>query len=78
MTKLGSYELIGKMTNHNSGYSVWGFGKKHGAEFFIKEFLSPKYPANDTASTPQQLEKRRKRCEQFAFSKTNLYRVVNQ
>ena len=48
MEKLGSYNLIGSLTNQNAGYSVWGFAKKDGKDYFIKEFVDQKYPANDT------------------------------
>ena len=69
MEKLGSYELTGHLTSQNSGYSVWGFGKKNGRDFFIKQFLSPKYPDNDTVSRAASIEKRKKKCERFEQKK---------
>ena len=78
MEKLGSYLLTGHLTSQNSGYSVWGFGKKNGRDFFIKQFLSPKYPDNDTVSSPASIEKRRKRCERFEQKKSAIYRMINE
>lgn len=77
MEKLGSYELTGHLTSQNSGYSVWGFGKKNGRDFFIKQFLSPKYPDNDTVSSAASIEKRKKKCERFEQKKAAIYRMIN-
>lgn len=77
MEKLGTYELTGHLTSQNSGYSVWGFGKKNGRDFFIKQFLSPKYPANDTVSSAASIEKRKKKCNRFEQKKASLYKTIN-
>lgn len=77
MEKLGSYELTGHLTSQNSGYSVWGFGKKNGRDFFIKQFLSPKYPDNDTVSSAASIEKRKKKCERFEQKKAAIYKMIN-
>lgn len=77
MEKLGSYELTGHLTSQNSGYSIWGFGRKYGQEFFIKQFLSPKYPYNDTVSSAASIEKRKKKCQLFEAKKTALYAAIN-
>lgn len=77
MEKLGSYLLTGHLTSQNSGYSVWGFGKKNGRDFFIKQFLSPKYPDNDTVSSAASIEKRKKKCEKFQQKKAAMYKMIN-
>lgn len=78
MEKLGSYELAGSMTNKNAGYSVWGFGTRNGTEYFIKQFVEQKYPAHDTVSSPERLEKKRKQCERFEQRKQAIYQVLNE
>lgn len=78
MEKLGSYELTGHLTSQNSGYSVWGFGRKNGRDFFVKQFLSPKYPDNYTVSSAASIEKRKKKCERFEQKKTAIYRKINE
>ena len=41
MEMLGTYELTGHLTSENSGFSLWGFGRKEGKDYCIKQFLSP-------------------------------------
>lgn len=78
MEKLGKYELAGSLTNQNAGYSVWGFGKKNGKDYFIKQFVEQKYPANDTVSSPERLAKKIKACERFEQRKKALYQMLNE
>lgn len=75
---LGDYRLTTQLTSQNSGFSVWGYGIKQGKEYFIKQFLSPKYPENDNISSPQRLQKRLKLCEDFEYSKRRLYQTLNR
>lgn len=75
---LGSYQLTSELTSQNSGFSVWGYGKKNGREYFIKQFLSPKYPENDTVSSPERLQKRIALCEEFEYQKRRLYQTLNR
>lgn len=78
MERLGNYELCGQMSNRDSGYSLWCFGRRDSQEYFIKEFLSPKYPYNDTVSSPERLQKKIRRCEEFEAEKKRLYMVLNR
>lgn len=78
MERLGTYEMIGQMTSQNSGFSMWGFAQKNGEEYFVKQFLSPKYPINDTVSSQASLDKKIKNCQKFEQEKQELYRRVNQ
>lgn len=78
MERLGKYELAGSLTNQNAGYSVWGFGKKNGKDYFIKQFVEQKYPANDTVSSLERLAKKIKACERFEQRKKALYQMLNE
>lgn len=78
MDMLGRYELTGHLSSQNGGYSVWGFGKYNGRDYFIKQFLSPKYPANDNISSPERLEKKRKECRRFEEQKAAIYHYLNE
>lgn len=78
MEMLGDYRLTSQLTSQNSGFSVWGYGTKNGKVYFIKQFLSPKYPENDTISSPERLKKRLKLCEDFEYSKRRLYQTLNR
>jgi serine/threonine protein kinase len=78
MEKLGKYELAAALTNQNAGYSVWGFGRWNGKDYFIKQFVEQKYPANDTVSTPERLAKKIKACERFEQRKKDVYQQLNE
>lgn len=77
MEMLGNYELTGHLTSQNSGYSIWGFGQREGRDYFIKQFLSPKYPENDTVSSPQRLQKKLDQCAKFEEQKLSIYQRLN-
>lgn len=77
MERLGNYELTGKLTDANSGYSVCSFAKRDGREYFIKEFLSPKFPYKDTVSSPQRVQKKIARCKEFEQRKAKFYQVLD-
>ena len=77
MEMLGRYELTGQLSGQNSGYSVWGFGKKDGQDYFIKQFLSPKHPEGDTVSSPERLEKKYRQCAEFERQKVAVYQALN-
>ena len=78
METLGNYRLIGSLTNKNAGYSVWGFAKKDGRDYFIKQFIDQKYPVNDTVSSPERLARKIRACEKFEARKKKLYQVLNE
>ncbi len=77
METLWRYQLDGALTNKNAGYSMWGFGQLDDTWYFIKQFLSPKYPAQDTESSPERLAKRRRECQRFTQKKIAIYRALN-
>ena len=56
MEQLFGYTL-GEMTNRNAGTCLWCFGTKNGKEYFIKQFLNPKYPYQDKVLSPERIEK---------------------
>lgn len=77
MEMLGHYKLFGTLTNKNAGYSMWGFGERDGVQYFIKQFLTPKFPVNDTESSPERIAKKIQECDRFAEAKKALYSVLN-
>lgn len=78
MEMLGRYERTTALTNQNAGSCVWCFGIRGGHEYFIKEFLSPKYPANDTVSSPEKIARKMAECEAFERVKTHTYQKINE
>lgn len=78
MAMLGRYERTTALSNKDAGSCRWCFAIRGGQEFFIKEFLEPKYPENDTTSSPEKRAKKIKKCEAFEQSKTKIYRAINE
>ena len=74
---LGSFELITPLSNQNSGFSVWGFARREGNDYFVKQFLNPIYPDRDQVSSPERIEKKIKQCRKFEREKTELYKALN-
>jgi serine/threonine protein kinase len=77
MEQLGAYLITKSFSNQNAGYSLWGFADKGGKEYFIKQFVERKYPANDTVSSPERLKKKKEECYRFEQTKENIYRTLN-
>ena len=78
MAMLGRYERTTALSNKDAGSCRWCFAIRGGQEYFIKEFLEPKYPENDTTSSPEKRAKKIKKCEAFEQNKTKIYRTVNE
>ncbi len=62
---LGDYEILTKPTNANGGKCVWAFAAKDGQEFFIKQFLDPKWPLDTSPGSVASKKLRRQDCLAF-------------
>ena len=60
----------------NAGFCKWGFAEKGGQAYFIKEFLSPKYPLDSSGLSPATIEKKKRQCEAFFAEKSRLYQAI--
>lgn len=78
MEKLWHYLPDSGFTNRNAGFSMWCFGKRKGKDYFIKQFLSPKYPTNPEEMSEKKLASKQKECEEFVRQKTALYKTLNR
>lgn len=67
---LNGYVLTTETTNSGGGMSQWCFASKNGAEYFVKMFLSPKFPLDGAPGSP--LSKARKRDVCLAFEARHL------
>lgn len=77
MEKINDYRFLMPLQNVNAGFSRWTFAAKNGTEYFIKEFMNPVYPDEDTLS--ESLRKAKiKGCENFESKKSELYRKINE
>lgn len=63
---INGYRLSSDGTTVNGGRCVWAFGTKDGKEFFIKQFLSPKYPVpGEAPGSEKRKRKLKEKCERF-------------
>lgn len=71
---INGYLLIDGLTTINAGMCQWGFARKNGHEYFIKEFLSPKYPLDEGKLGPELTKKMRDSADSFFEKKREFYK----
>lgn len=77
MTEIFGYKLLGELSPQNAGFCKWGFCEKKGRVFFIKEFLSPVYPADTKELSERVIERKKKICTEFFAAKAQYYEILN-
>lgn len=73
--RIGSYEVT-KDFEVAGGMSKISFAKKGEVEYFIKEFLAPKYPIPGAPGSPSTLEEKRKHCDNFEIHHKSLNEAI--
>lgn len=73
-SRIGEYSPLSPLQTAGSGSARWCIASRGGQRFFLKQFLSPVYPAK--ADTPMK-EKQRERCRQFESRKQRLYSAMS-
>lgn len=67
------YELLGAFSTVDSGSARWCFAQKGGAQFFLKEFLSPVFPMASAEIPGERRASLIKFCNAFEARKNRLY-----
>lgn len=62
---VGGYEVVTEPTNQDGGKCVWAFARKDGKEYFLKQFLDPKWPLDSAPGDAASKAQRRKNCREF-------------
>lgn len=73
---LHSYEILDDF-KVAGGTSKITFAERDGKEYFIKEFLSPKYPTIDSPGSEKVKAQKRKACEEFEKHHRELNKRIN-
>lgn len=74
---INEYELIEPLQNRDAGFSRWTYAIRKGEIYFLKEFMDPVYPTEDSLS--DALRQRRIRdCEEYEEEKKAIYAGVNE
>lgn len=76
--KINNYSFKKPLVSVNSGFSKWGIGTRGGRSYFVKEFLSPVYPAADAVFTEKKKQERIQLCKSFVEEKKELYQALRE
>lgn len=74
---INQYELLEPLQNRNAGFSRWTYATKAGKEYFLKEFLDPVYPTDESLSIDLR-QSRIRDCEEYQLKKKQLYESINR
>ncbi len=72
------YRILQDFTTAGGGLSKWTFALKNGIEYFMKEFLSPKYPTPDSPGSPASKKRKKEECERFEQHHHTLIKEINE
>ncbi len=74
---LNGFTLLAPFHNKNAGFSRWTTATRDGERYFVKEFVNPVYPDENTL-TRELRESRIRDCLEFETAKKQIYSVINQ
>lgn len=78
MSVKNGYTIIGELSNKNAGFCQWGFCKRDGREFFIKEFKDPVYPIDSKELSPKAIERKQRIGDAFFAAKKEFYDTLGK
>jgi serine/threonine protein kinase len=74
---IGGYIIVSKPTTSGGGQCVWAFAQRGGAGYFIKQFLNPKWPLEDSVGSEAGKRRRRTECLEFEERHRQVAAAVN-
>ncbi|WP_299453126.1 protein kinase [uncultured Microscilla sp.] len=75
---INGYVVLQNFTTAGGGLSKWTFAQKGGKVYFLKEFLSPKYPTPDAPGSEKSKQRKLKECQKFEKHHQGLIQEVNE
>lgn len=73
---LNGYTLNGEFRVVGGGRCEWTFAKKNDIEYFIKRYLTPKYPVDGAPGSERTREMKRQACEIFENNQNRLIEAI--
>lgn len=73
---VNGYMVDNPLTSAGGGNCKWGFCKKNDKEYFLKEFLSPKFPSWSADISKQMRDIQIKECNEWLERRTRVYTAV--
>lgn len=74
LPRINGYQLLENWST--SGSCRWSYAEKDGRQWFIKQFMAPKYKRIEDGISPQKVEASRVRCEAFRERQMTLYNKI--
>lgn len=74
---IGKYIVTRDFDSANGGQCQWGFGEYGGEEFFIKKFLNPVYPGENSPGSEKGKQKRRDQCHEFEKKQLEIIKALS-
>ena len=75
---INGYVVLQDFTTAGGGLSKWTFAKKSGKVYFLKEFLSPKYPTPDAPGSEKSKQRKLKECQKFEEHHYSVMTQINE
>ena len=72
------YTLQEPLSNKNAGFSKWGYASFDDQTFFIKEFLNPVYPTDDSPYDEEHKRIIREQCSRFEEKRKQFYLAIDK
>ena len=73
---INGYRVVTEPTNSGGAMCVWAFAVKDEREYFIKEFLQPKWPLPESMGSEDSKQRRRADCHEFERRHTQVMRLL--
>ncbi len=75
---INGYIVLQDFTTAGGGLSKWTFAQKSGSVYFLKEFLSPKYPTPDAPGSEKSKQRKLKECQKFEAHHESVMKQINE
>ncbi len=70
------YLLKAPLSSNNAGNCMWGVAEKYGRQFFIKQFLTPKFPDTDADMYEETRKRMVSQCEEWYTLHEKVYNAI--
>lgn len=73
---VNGYLLKSPLSSNNAGNCMWGFAEKYGKKFFIKQFLTPKFPDVNADMYEDTRRRMINQCEEWYTTHEAVYNAI--
>jgi serine/threonine protein kinase len=74
---INGYTVLVEPTTSGGGRCVWSFAERGSRQYFIKQFLDPKWPTEESMGSPASKVMRRKACQEFENRQNEVNGLIN-